>query len=146
VKANSPRIYLYRIVSAYFAVWDPKGPRPDSRRVNRHKNSGGQRGQHRSSLCSRGFSCHAICCSYVMIVESVIPRLSCFVTDNASRNAFVFAPLSSFLSFSPLLPPSFSHIFILKKRVSFKNERYNSEKACPVLHALEITVNINVHR
>jgi len=50
-----------------------------------------------------------------MIVASVIPRLSCFVTDNAPRDAFV-AALLSVLSVS--LSFSAGDYFLFRKRES----------------------------
>ncbi|KAI4499245.1 hypothetical protein M0802_005505 [Mischocyttarus mexicanus] len=57
-------------VSACFAVWDqdPK-LRLD---VHRHKNSRGQGGQQRGPVFSSRAPCHAICCSYVMIVLTAL--------------------------------------------------------------------------
>jgi len=93
---------------------DPKGPRL---RLSTGRPAQKQRGSEGSTnteaLCvPRGFSCHAICCSYVTIVALVISRLSCFVTDNAPRDAFVAAPPTS-LSFS---------LFLFRKKREYRSE------------------------
>lgn len=76
---------------------DPKGPTSDSRLDEQAgtKTAGVRRGQHRGSLCSPGLllSCDMLLVRYDSGVGD-LEALSCFVTDNAPRDAFVAAPLS----------------------------------------------------
>lgn len=103
------------------------GPqRPDSRRTDRRTKTAGVRGVSTGALCVPGAS---LVMRYVARTlwywRRWSPGLSCFVTDNAPCLRSRASLRSSFSLSRPV-----TSFRLGKERVSLKNERYNSEKAC----------------
>lgn len=145
------RGYIRTASCRHVSQFGTERPASDSRRGTPVQKPAGVRGVSSGALCSRNFSCHAICCSYVLIVASVIPEPRLFCHWQCSGRYLCSPSLSHSLFLSSWLfsgeKKSEREEYHLRRRI-IARER----KRCRVMcdspspqHALEIVrMNIDV--